>query len=59
MTKAKDMTQGQIAHTFCTWCYYRLFVAGSDYWGCGLVEKKKEEHCSYKKALLKEEEKVS
>jgi len=53
MTKVKDMTQGQITHTFCTWCNYRRFVAGHDYWGCGLEEKKMEELCSYRKAIQK------
>lgn len=55
MTKAKNMTQEQIVHTFCTWCDYRLLVAGNTYWGCGLKEKK-EELCLYKKAIQKEEE---
>ena len=55
MTKAKDMTQEQIAHTFCTWCEYRLLVAGDTFWGCGLEETKKEKLCSYKKAIQKEE----
>ena len=54
MTKAKDMNQGQITHTFCTWCYYRIFVAGHDYWGCRLEETKMDELCSYKKAIIKE-----
>ena len=55
MTKAKDMNQAQITHTFCTWCYHRIFIAGHDYWGCGLEETKKEEICLYRKAILKEE----
>ena len=55
MTKAKDMTQEQIAHTFCTFCDYRRFVAGNTYWGCGLAEKKREELCSYRKTMQKEE----
>ena len=55
MTKAKDMNQAQITHTFCTWCYHRIFVATHEYWGCGLEETKKEEMCLYKKAIRKEE----
>ncbi|MCL6478179.1 MAG: hypothetical protein K6T65_07155 [Peptococcaceae bacterium] len=55
MIKAKDMTPEQIAHTFCTWCDYRLLIAGNTYWGCGLKEKKKEELCLYRKAVQKEE----
>jgi hypothetical protein len=55
MIKAKDMTQEQIAHTFCTCCDYRLLVAGNTYWGCGLEEKKREERCLYSKAMQKEE----
>ena len=57
MTKAKDMNQAQITHTFCNWCYHRIFIAGYDYWGCGLEETRKEEICLYRKAILKEEEK--
>ncbi len=55
MEKAKDMTQEQITHAFCTWCEYRLFVAGNTYWGCRLEENKKEDLCLYKKAMQKEE----
>ncbi|ACV62827.1 hypothetical protein Dtox_1992 [Desulfofarcimen acetoxidans DSM 771] len=55
MTKAKDMNQAQIAHTFCSWCNYRLFVAGYDYWGCKMDEKKKDEECLYKLAIQKDE----
>ncbi len=55
MTKVKDMTQGQITHTFCTWCSHRRFVAGYDHWGCGLEEKKLDELCPYRNALQKEE----
>lgn len=56
MTKAKDMTQEQITHTFCTFCDYRRFAAGNTYWGCGLAEKKREELCSYRKTMQKEEQ---
>jgi phage-related protein len=56
MTKAKDMSPEQIAHTFCTWCDYRLMVASCTYWGCGLAEEKKDQLCAYKKTMLKEEE---
>ncbi|MCL5057427.1 MAG: hypothetical protein M1130_05430 [Actinobacteria bacterium] len=55
MINTKDMTQEQIAHTFCSWCDYRLFVAGNTYWGCGLEEKKREERCLYRKSVQKEE----
>jgi len=55
MTKTKDMTPEQIAHTFCSWCNYRLLVASNTFWGCGLKEEKKEESCLYKKAIQKEE----
>ena len=59
MIKAKDMNQAQITHTFCTFCNHRIFVAGHDYWGCSLEEKKKEETCSYRQAILKEASKAS
>lgn len=55
MEKAKDMTQEQINHTFCSWCDYRLLVAGNTYWGCGLKEDKKDALCLYRKAVQKEE----
>ncbi|WP_066639025.1 hypothetical protein [Desulfolucanica intricata] len=55
MLKVKTMTKGQINHTFCTWCDYRVAVGSSDYWGCSLKGDKLDELCSYKKALLKEE----
>ncbi|MTI82680.1 MAG: hypothetical protein FH756_02035 [Firmicutes bacterium] len=56
ITKAKDMTEVQITHAFCTWCKYRLLLAGKDYWGCSLDEVKKEELCSYRQAVKEQEE---
>ncbi|MFZ5650559.1 MAG: hypothetical protein ACOY4I_06870 [Bacillota bacterium] len=53
--KTKDMTKEQIAHTFCTWCGYRLLVAGNTYWGCRLEDDKKEDLCLYRKEVQKEE----
>ncbi|MCL6634971.1 MAG: hypothetical protein K6T29_04295 [Peptococcaceae bacterium] len=59
MIKVKDMNQAQITHTFCSWCNYRRYVFGRDYWVCGLDEKMMEEHCLYRQALRKEEAKQS
>lgn len=56
MIKAKDMTQEQITHSFCSWCRYRRYVLGHLYWGCGLEENKMEELCPYRQAVRKEEE---
>lgn len=53
--KAKDMIQEQITHTFCSFCNYRLLIAGETHWGCRLEEKKSEELCPYKQAVRKEE----
>lgn len=53
--KAKDMTPEQANHKFCSFCNYRLMVAGQTYWGCSLDEAKKEELCSYERAMKEEE----
>ncbi len=58
MIKAKDMTQEQITHSFCSWCKYRRLFLGYTYWGCGLEEEKMEERCPYRHAVQKEEEKA-
>ena len=52
--KAKDMNEGQITHTFCTFCNYRRFVAQSEFWGCGCEEQKKDEECKYRLTMQKE-----
>lgn len=52
--KAKDMTKAQITHTYCTFCVYQRFVAGYEYWGCGLEESKLEELCLHQQAVKKE-----
>lgn len=52
---AKDMVQEQITHTFCSFCNYRLLVAGEIHWGCTLEKKKNEELCPYRQALRQEE----
>lgn|GEM_PF-1929026 len=43
LIKAKDMIQEQVTHTFCSFCNYRLLVAGETHWGCTLEQKKIEE----------------
>lgn len=56
LIKAKDMIQEQVTHTFCSFCNYRLLVAGETHWGCTLEQKKIEELCPYRQAVRKEEE---
>lgn len=54
-TKARDMTEAQITHTFCSFCNYRVLLASQDYWGCRLEGTRKEKLCLYKQAVRKED----